>query len=103
MALDRPTPIRSPLAARKAFDALQRSLDGRSVRTEPLRKVGQAGFRRRAASIGDAADRRWLVGQAPVRIEDVNRLELPAGGADRPLEVGRFGVEDTIELSTKRA
>ena len=32
----------------------------------------------------------------------VDRVELAAGGADRALEVGRFGVEDAVELAAQR-
>ena len=59
-------------------------------------------LRRLAAGVGDEPDDVRLVGEPAVRLELGDRVELPAGRADRPLEVRRLGVEDPVELAAQR-
>jgi hypothetical protein len=71
------------------------------VGAEPFRKIGQARFGGRPPRVGYATDRRRLLGQAAVRVKDRDGIELPARGADRPLEVRRLGVEHPVELAAE--
>ena len=73
-------------------------------RCRPRRSASSAsvasGVSRRA--VGDEPDDVRLLGEAAVGVELVDRRELAAGRADRPLEVGRLGVEDAVELAAER-
>ena len=67
----------------------------------PARSGVASGVSRRAAATSRTTY--GCAGQPPVRVEDRDRVELAAGGADRPLEVRRLGVEDPVEVAAQRA
>ena len=87
---------------REPLDPLEGALDRRSM--EPSRSASSdsvaSGVSRRASAT--ARTRTGCSREPAVRLERVDRRELAAGGRDRPLEVGRLGVEDAVELAAQR-
>jgi hypothetical protein len=66
---------------------------------EALRQLGQARLGRLAPCFGDQADDVGLLGEAPVRVERRDGVQLSACGTDRALEVGGLRIQDTVELT----
>ena len=74
----------------------------RAVDLEPVGELTQARLGRLAARRRHQPDEVRLLRQASVGIERLDRVELPAGRADRALEVRGLGVQDAVELAAKR-
>ena len=74
-------------------------------RCAPRRSASSARLASGVARLASATRRTddWLTGQAAVGVEDGDRVELAARGADRPLQVGRLGIEHPVELPAKGA
>ena len=83
----------------EAFDALEGPLDGRTVQVEAFRELGQGRLGCLAASVGNEADAVRLRREAPIRIEDGDRVELATRRGDGPLEIGRLGIEHAVQLA----
>ena len=84
------------------LDALERPLDGRAVEPEPLGQLGERGLGRLPPCLGDEPDDVWLLGEAAIAVELVDRRDLPARRADGSLEVRRLGVEDPVQVAAQR-
>ena len=69
------------------------------MEAEPLGQLGERRLGRRAAGGGHEPDDGRLLGEPAVGLELVDRPELPAGRHDRPLEVGRLGVDDPVDVA----
>ena len=87
---------------REPLDALERPLDGRAMEAEALGELRERRLRRLAAGRGHEPDDGRLLGESAVAVELADRRELAAGRPDRPLEVGRLGVDDAVELAAQR-
>ena len=68
---------------------------------EPLGQLAKCRLRGSAARVRDEPDDVWLPGEAAVGLELVDRRDLAAGGADGPLEVGGFRVQDPVQIAAE--
>ena len=87
----------------KPLEAFQRALDGGPVKLQAAGQLGERRLGRLPARRGDRPDDPRLGGEPAVGLEPVDRIELPARGRDRPLEVRRLGIEHAVQLTAERA
>jgi hypothetical protein len=85
------------------LDPGQRPLHGGTMELQSLGEFGKGGLGYIAAALRNDSDQVWLRGQATIGLERVDCLELAGGGCDGSLEVGRLGVDDSIEVSADRS
>jgi hypothetical protein len=84
------------------LDALEGTLNGRSMEAEPLGQLAERRLGSRAPSVGDEPDRVRLLGQPAVDLELVDRGDLPPGRTHRTLEIRRLRVEDAVQVASQR-
>jgi len=70
------------------------------VELQTLGELRECGLRDVAPALGHDSDQVRLSRQATVRFERIDCFELAGGGFDRALEIGRFGVDDAIEVAS---
>ena len=86
----------------KPFDPGQCSLHGGTVELQPFGQFREARLGNVAAALCNDSDQVGLGSETTVCLERFDRLELAGRGRDRSLEVGRFRVDDPIEVSADR-
>src|ERR1035437_5764083 len=85
------------------LDPGQGSLHRGTMELQSLGQFRESSFRYVAAPLRNHPDQVGLSCQATVGFERIDGLELAGGGGDGTLEVGRFGVDDAIEVAPDRA
>jgi hypothetical protein len=86
----------------EALDAVKGALDGGPVQAQPLGKIAESGLGLLNAGRGYHPNDIRLLGEASVRLQHGNRLEVARGGAHGPLQVGRLGVDNPIDVTPNR-
>jgi hypothetical protein len=71
------------------------------MQVEPFCELGERRLWGLATRVGDEAHDVRLLGHPPVGVEHGDGIELAARRRDRALEIGRFGIEDAVELAAQ--
>ena len=103
MPLATPSRRRRGVLLGEPLDPLQGALDGGSMELEAFGELRERRFGGLAARVSDEAHDVGLFRHPPVGVEHRDRVELATGRRNGPLEVGRLGVEDPVELAAQRA
>jgi hypothetical protein len=85
------------------LDPGQRSLHGGAVQLQSLGEFRERGFGYVAATLGDDPHDVGLRSEATVGLELADGLELASRGGNGSLEIGRFGVDDAIQVAADGA